>query len=80
MVRGLLAVWETGVRLPVFQGTVDVGVRMPMSKELVGARPLCASTAPAGPAPSIGHLEAGPVHCRHQLLFSTVLLGFCRRL
>jgi hypothetical protein len=32
--RGLLAVWETGGRLPVFQGAVDAGVRLPASKEL----------------------------------------------
>jgi len=38
MVRGLLAVWETGVGLPVSQGAVDVGVCLPTSKELVGAR------------------------------------------
>jgi len=34
-----LTVWETGVRLPVFQGAVGAGVRLPASKRLWTAVP-----------------------------------------
>lgn len=60
-----MALWETGVRWPVFQGAVGAGVRSPASKRLWAAGPRKdvfegPSMAAAGPAASIGHFEAVP--------------------
>ena len=58
--KGLLALWETGVRVPVFQGTV--GAVAP--KRVWAAAPAgdfeVPSMAAAGPAASTGHFEAVP--------------------
>jgi len=43
--------------MPVFQGAVDGGGRVPPSKGLLAARSFAPSMAPAGPAASTGHSE-----------------------
>ena len=62
---GLLTVWETGVRVPVFQRPVGAGVRFAGVQAAVGGGGRAGdfegpSMAAAGLAPSMGHFEAAP--------------------
>lgn len=62
-----MACWQCGkpaAVVPVFQGAVGAGVRLPASKRVWAASPVCDFEEPTMPAAALalstGHFEAGP--------------------